>query len=179
MEDEKNLWKGFGNGVLSTLLLAIIIILLFGIFSKECKSQEKSDRYPNTVYAMFQTPPGFSMGARLDFEFTRFGIYTSMLRGDYEFDTGEYIRDHTRIALGGYLPIVYPLNGTNSNMYNNLGIGIVYHEYGDKNFNTDNYTVFSPLSLEIGFGSKINRLAFAINFDFIKGESVICMGFNF
>jgi hypothetical protein len=137
-----------------------LIVLILFLFFIPTQAQ-------NSVYVALQ-PSDMGVGLRYDHQFNKVGIYTSLTRGNYNFDGG-YIKNHIKVSLGG---IVY-LNDAF------VTFGTSYHRYGDRLLpETFNRKVFHPFSPEIGTGIVINHFTSALRVDF-KMDVSIDIGYKF
>ena len=136
----------------------LLIILFF--LSVELLAQ-------NTIYLTWQ-PVDMGLGIRYDRQFKEVGIYTSLSKGEYRFDTG-YIKDHYKAALGG---IAYIKDSF-------LSAGFNLHKYGE-NVGV-NEQVLYPVSFEVGIGLRLNpeKWSIALRLDPVKWDSSIDFGLRF
>jgi hypothetical protein len=136
----------------------LLIILLF--ISFELTAQ-------NTIYLTWQ-PVDMGLGIRYDRQFKEVGLYTSLSKGEYQFDEG-YIKDHWKAALGG---IAYIKDAF-------LSAGFNLHSYGENSgVNPD---VLYPISFEVGLGLRLSpeKWSVALRLDPVKWDSSIDVGLRF
>jgi hypothetical protein len=122
-----------------------------------------------TLYATFQ-PNDHGIGLRMDEQRGDVGLYTAMSYGNYRFDNG-FIKGHLRLTLGG---IMYMEEAFSS-------IGLNIHSYGKHDFGDIKPTkaVLCPFSLELGVGTRLDKVSVAFCIDLLKWDSSIDIGFNF
>ena len=173
-----------GKAFIVKWILNIIAGLLLMFASQRIEAQPP--QYDKSLYAIF-LPGDVGIGLRYDQYFDKLGIYTTGSYGHYSNVLGEYtVKQHIRASIGGTAFLPYVMNdGT----YNVINLGLVYHHYGDiinmqdpdEPVPKDDATkyAFFPVSVEIGIGGGINRFNFAVIFDVIKFEGIMCFGIRF
>jgi hypothetical protein len=128
----------------------------------------------NTIYATIQ-PTDLGYGLRYDKVIKGYYAYTSISKGEYKMIDGGYIKDHIKVAIGGIVTCPYFYKESF------LSCGISYHHYGKYYLPTGicGNNTFTPLSLELGVGSKFNKITAAFRIDVFKYESSLDLGYNF
>jgi hypothetical protein len=144
-------------------ILIILLLFVCGLASGQ-----------STLYATLQ-PTDLGYGLRYDGVIKGYYAYTSLSKGEYNMPDGGYIKDHLKFAVGGIV--------TSNFFYKEtiISCGISYHHYGKYYFPTglyDKYTL-TPLSFEVGVGTKIDKITIAFRMDVLKWESSVDLGFNF
>jgi hypothetical protein len=167
-----------------------IILLLILLSSKICaqtiKSYDTNEWYDNaynqvkpikknnSIYALLQ-PADLGYGLRYDRIFKNLGVYISGSYGNYNLPNGDYIKDHFKIASG--LLMYSPCFVEDAF----ISCGVSYHHYGEYYFSSGvipNFTL-SPVSCELGVGTRLGLISVAFRMDVLKYESSIEVGLNF
>lgn len=139
--------------------LLLMALLLYGV----------SLSAQRTFYASF-LPNDLGIGVRMDERRGEAGLYTALSYGNYRFENG-YINDHVRLTMGGivYFDQSFMTVGMNAHTYGK-------HDFGDIK---PAKAVLSPFSIEIGVGTKLDRVSVAFRIDLLKWDSSIDIGFTF
>lgn len=125
----------------------------------------------NVVYVSLQ-PTDLGIGLRYDRQINEFGVYVSFSKGEYKLYNEGYIKDHIKASIGA---MVYSTQHSSF-----ITMGINYHHYG-KHYLPSLYGIntLSPVSIELGVGTFLNRFTVALRMDIIKWESSLDFGFKF
>lgn len=140
-------------------------------------AQNRYPKRPNTLYFMLQ-PGDLGFGIRYDRKISPLGLYSSFSRGNYRFGNGAYIKNHLKIALGGKIyGKCMDFNGSRGF----LSRGILYHTYGEKNYDPIfiNPKGTKHFSGEFGGGVDFERFSGALRFDPFKWEGSWDFGIKF
>ena len=142
------------------LILVVVLLLSANIYCQK-----------NTVYALVQ-PIDMGYGIRFDRRINDFGLYTSLSKGEYDIPGEYYIEKHIKMSLGG---VSHTRRGSTFFSY-----GFNYNFYGDTYLSegTSRSTTY-PMSIELGAGALLSRVAVAFRMDVLKWESSLDLGFRF
>jgi hypothetical protein len=131
----------------------------------------------NSLYLVLQ-PCDLGFGLRYDRRISpRWGVYSSLSKGNYKFENGDYINDHNKIALGG----LFYLNKNSDGSQGFFSGGLSHHTYGRRLCSPGiiDERVLKPISIEFGGGINVEKIRGALRFDFIKKEGSCDLGFSF
>jgi hypothetical protein len=131
----------------------------------------------NSLYLVLQ-PGDLGLGLRYDRRIShKWGAYSSLSKGNYKFENGDYINNHNKIALGGLFYLNKNFDGSQSF----LSGGLSHHTYGERLCSPGRIDerALKPISIEFGGGINVGKIRGAIRFDFIKNEGSWDLGFSF
>ena len=163
---------------LKNLLYGVIPITIASFLPmNEAKGQTAKIENPNAIYLTFQ-PGDLGLGIRYDHEFSSFGIYSSLSRGNYKLSNEMYINNHIKVALGGLFYLRKKYVDSPKGFFN---FGLSYHNYGKNSYTLEmiNEELFEPLSIEAGVGVKKGHFSCGIRFDPLKWEGCLDFGIAF
>lgn len=140
----------------------VLILLLSILLSLVTVAQRQA------VYVCTQ-PADLGLGVRVDLGYT----YGSISYGNWGIYKDKYIRNHTKVTVGGIIPI--KVKTDNYKRY--LTLGVNYHQ-ADYPENTVSI-LKNTLSFEGGCGVYIHKLAVGIRTDILRWEPCVDIGVNF
>jgi len=141
----------------------LCFVTLFIVFNVTTLAQN------NIVYLSLQ-PQDLGIGIRLDHMIKpTYGIYGSFTKGKYPlYDNNYMLHDKAEI---GIIAIT-----DNCNYPSFSTIGISWNRYDQKIYSLLPAKAMNPISLDIGAGIMLHRIAFGVRFDPIKWEGTIDIG---
>ena len=152
---------------LKNFLSVSLIPLAISLPANKADAQIKDINNLNTLHFTIQ-PENLRLGVRndyriplgqkKDFEPSKFGIYTSMSLGDYNFKDKKYIKDNLEMGIGG---IFYPGKEPLKDFYDFISLGISYNYYNKELYLGEclDRRTFDPLAIELGVGARVNNFS--------------------
>jgi hypothetical protein len=138
-------------------------VILFLAISEEVFSQ-------NAIYLCLQ-PNDIGYGVRYDYSFKKIGLYSSVTHGTYHLNT-LHLANHTKLSLG----TTFSYKAGKGNF---LSVGLNYNQYKKLVTPDPSKLTYTPLGVEIGAGTSINRFIFAFRYELIKSNVSLDFGIKF
>jgi hypothetical protein len=158
---------------MKTFCIILLSLICTTVVSQQQFTSENKPLHQNAILFIFQ-PDNLGAGLCYNYYFNNFGIYSSILKGDYRENKHIIAKNHYEFSLGylGYF---------NTEKFSTFSCGISYNKFGKIKpdvcyFNKKDLHL---LSIELGLGIELNHFSTAFRYDLFNRGASLLFGYAF